>query len=295
MSERSIAFKRMVLRLPQSPGDYAAVTVTAKLAELLRIDLVAALVEDATLIDIAGMPGVRELRPLEGGWRPMVAEELAREIEHMAGTARRLFAEALRTCSIEANLSVARGSPADVITSLAMAEDIIVIVEPRNSAERITQQFTQLVDAAFRAAAAVMIVPGAIARTTGPIVVIASAPEEASVKAALGIAAIAKERLIISSLSRDTTAFAELAEQARAAGVRCDVVTLAPRPASASALASGLAGLNERLIVMNRGTFDDALAGAIASLRRIPVLVTEPDAEKSAAPPPDHGKTASIL
>ena len=262
MSERPIAFKRMVLGLPQSPGDYAAVTVTAKLAELLRIDLVAALVEDATLIDIAGMPGVRELRPLEGGWRPMVAAELAREIEHMAETARRLFAEAVRTCSIEANLSLARGSPADVITSLAMAEDIIVIIEPRNPAERVTQQFTQLVDAAFRAAAAVMIVPGAIARTAGPIVAIASAPGESSIKAALGIAAAAKERLVVVSLSGDTTAFAELAEQARAIGVRCETVALTPRPASASALAIGLAGLNERLIVMNRGTFDDALAGA---------------------------------
>jgi hypothetical protein len=85
------------------------------------------------------------------------------------------------------------------------------------------------------------------------------------------------------SLSGDTTAFAELSEQARVMGVRCDAVALAPRPTSASALALGLAGLNERLIVMNRGTFDDALAGAIASLRGIPVLVTEPDAEKSAS------------
>ena len=237
MSERSIAFKRMVLRLPQSPGDYAAVTVTAKLAELLRIDLVAALVEDATLIDIAGMPGVRELRLLEGGWRPMVAAELAREIEHMAGTARRLFAEAVRTCSIEAHLNLARGSPADVITSLAMAEDIIVIIEPRNPAERVTQQFTQLVDAAFRAAAAVMIVPSAIARTTGPIVAIALAPKESSIKAALGVAAAANERLIVVSLSGDTPAFAELSERARAAGVRCETVALVPRPASASALA----------------------------------------------------------
>lgn len=291
MSERPIAFKRMVLGLPQSPGDYAAVTVTAKLAELLRIDLVAALVEDATLIDIAGMPGMRELRPLEGGWRPMVAAELAREIEHMAETARRLFAEAVRSCSIEANLSFARGSAADVITSLAMAEDIIVIIEPRNPAERVTQQFTQLVDAAFRAAAAVMIVPGAIARTAGPIVAIASAPGELSIKAALGIAAAAKERLVVVSLSGDTTAFAGLAEQARAIGVRCETVALTPRPASASALAIGLAGLNERLIVMNRGTFDDALAGATASLRRIPVLVTEPAAEGSAG----HAKTAPIL
>jgi hypothetical protein len=284
MSERPIAFKRMVLGLPQNPGDYAAVAVTAKLAELLRIDLVAALVEDATLIDIAAMRGIRELRPLEGGWRPVVGAQLAREIENLTGAARRLFAEAIRTCRIEATLSLARGAPAEVIPSLAMAEDIIVIIEPRNPAERVTQQFTQLVDAAFRAAAAVMIVPGTVARTTGPVVVIASGPEESSVKAALAIATVARERLVIVAASGDPTAFADLAERARIAGMRCDTVALAPRLASASALALGLAGLNERLIVMNRGTFDDALAGAVASLRRVPVLVTEPDTEGPAAP-----------
>jgi hypothetical protein len=201
----------------------------------------------------------------------------------------------VRTCSIDAHLNLARGSPADVITSLAMAEDIIVIIEPRNPAARVTQQHTQLVDAAFRAAAAVMIMPSAIARTTGPIVAIALAPKESSIKAALGVAAAANERLIVVSLSGDTPAFAELSERARAAGVRCETVALVPRPASASALALNLAGLNERLIVMNRGTFDDALAGAIASLRRIPVLVTEPDAKKSAAAPSGHAKTVPIL
>ena len=106
-----------------------------------------------------------------------------------------------------------------------------------------------------------MIVPGAIARTTGRIVVNTSAPEETSIKAALAIAAAAKERLVVLSLSGDTTAFTDLAERAGATGVRCDIVAFAPRPASASALALGLAGINERLIVMNRGNFDDAFAG----------------------------------
>ena len=67
--------------------------------------------------------------------------------------------------------------------------------------------------------------------------------------------------LLVVSLSGDTPAFAELSERARAAGVRCETVALVPRPASPSALALNLAGLNERLIVMNRGTFDDALRG----------------------------------
>lgn len=80
-----------------------------------------------------------------------------------------------------------------------------------------------------------------------------------------------------------------------ATGVRCDIVAFAPRPASASALALGLAGINERLIVMNRGDFDDAFAGTIASLGSVPVRVTEPEAQTSARPSFDHGKTAVIL
>lgn len=291
MSERQVAFKRMVLGLPQNPGDYAAVAATVKLAELLNVNLLAALVEDATLIDIAGLPGVRELRPLEGGWRPMVAADLAREIEHAAGTARRLFAEAVQACRVETNLSLLRGSPADVITSLAMADDIIAIIEPRSPAERVTQQFTRLVDAAFKAAAAVMIVPSAIARTSGPIVAIASTPEDSSLTAALGVALAARERLIVMSLSGSATPFAALADRARSVGVHSETVAIVPRPASASALALSLAGINERLIVLSRGAFADPLAGAIASLRRIPVLVTEPAAE-SAVPPFADAKTA---
>ena len=284
MSERRVEFKRMVLGLPQSPRDYPAVAATAQLAGLLRLDLLATFVEDATLIDVAGLPCVRELRALEGGWRPMDISQLARELEHAAATARRLFAEAMRTCSIEAEFSFVRGSAAEVIPSLAMAYDIIVLIEPGNPAERVTQQFTRLVDAAFRAAAAVMIVPSAVTRTKGPIVVIASGPDDPSIFAGLGIAAAANERLIVIPLSNDADSFVALAGRASAVGVRFEVVSVTQRRPTASGLAMSFSHLSERLMVISRGSLDEAFPTEIASLRGIPVLVTEPDVEKVAAP-----------
>ena len=126
-------FKRMVLGLPQNARDYAAVAAAAGLAELLGIGLAGLFVEDATLLEVAGLPCVRELRPLEGGWRPISLTQLAREIEHTAATARRLFDEATRLCTVETSFSLARGAAADVLAGQATADDILVIVEPRKS------------------------------------------------------------------------------------------------------------------------------------------------------------------
>ena len=177
-----------------------------------------------------------------------------------------------------------RGSAADVIPSLAMADDIIVLIEPGNPAERVTQQFTRLVDAAFRAAAAVMIVPSAITRTKGPIVVIASGPDDPSIFAGLGIAAAANERLIVIPLSNDADSFVALAGRASAVGDRFEVVSVTQRRPTASGLAMSFSHLSERLMVISRGSLDEAFPTEIASLRGIPVLVTEPDVEKVAAP-----------
>ena len=120
MSERRVEFKRMVLGLPRSPRDYPAVAAAAQLPGLLRLGPPRHFCRGrGLLIDIAGLPCVRELRALEGGWRPMDISQLARELEHAAATARRLFAEAMRTCSIEAELSFLRGSAAGVVPSLS--------------------------------------------------------------------------------------------------------------------------------------------------------------------------------
>ena len=111
-------FKRMLLGLPQSAADYEMVGVTARLAELLQLNLVAMFVEDRSLIDIAGLPCVRELRALGGGWQPIEIGQLTAELEHAAATAHRLFADIARNCSVETSFRVEKGSAADVIGSL---------------------------------------------------------------------------------------------------------------------------------------------------------------------------------
>ena len=65
----------------------------------------------------------------------------------------------MRAARIEASFNVAKGSSEAVMATSAAADDIIVIIEPRNPAERVTQQFTRVLDAAFGFAVTVMVVP----------------------------------------------------------------------------------------------------------------------------------------
>jgi hypothetical protein len=198
-----------------------------------------------------------------------------------AATAQRVFADVVQHCSIETSFSLAKGSPAAVIGSIATSEDIIVVIEPRNPAERFTQQFTELVAAAFRANASVMIIPNRISRSTGPIVAVAVGPEDPSIPAALGIAAAAREKLIIVSRSNEFELTSELSRLIESSDVKTEIARSKRRAVNASMLAADLHGLNERLLVVTRGTIADAEVPALASLRSVPVVIVEPHPTKS--------------
>lgn len=158
---------------------------------------------------------------------------------------------------------------------MAQADDIVAIIEPQNPAERVTQQFMGLIDAAFKTAAAVMIVPSCIARTVGPIVAVAGAPDDPSIWCALDIASAAKEKLVVISPCRFDISV-ELNERAKATGVSIELVASKTEQFDLSAVFRDLGYVAERLIVMTRDAVDHADPSRIASLRGVPVLVIEP-------------------
>lgn len=279
---RRTEFKRMILGLPQSAGDYRLVGATVKLAEMLQMHLLAMFADDRSLMHVAGLPFARELRPFGGGWQSIDVGRLTAEFERSSATARRLFGEAARDCRVETSFRIEQGAAADIIASLATAEDIVVVIEPSNPAERVTQQFTGLMDAAFRACASVMIVPCRIARLTGPIVALASGPEDPSIEAAAGIANAAREKLIIVGPTERFAPNSSLSKAVEASGGRMEFASTAALP-SVARLAGELQRWNERLLVMTRGLLDDAQVPTLASLRSVPVVVVEPSATGDAA------------
>jgi hypothetical protein len=268
-------FKRVVLGLQQSAPD-RAMRCAVDLADLLHLELLGLFLDDTSLRDLASMPFAREFRPLGGGWHPIDVDRLSHDLEIAARNTERMFAEAVKRLPTKCQFEVIRGSTAESITSISRTGDIVMVVEPPSPAERITQQFLWLIEAAFRSAGAVMLVPTRIARTTGPVVAIAAAPADPSIRAAAAIAMAAKEGVVVVEAYEGAADDSHIRKLAADTGLTIKHVVAGRSPLSdAAGFAPAFRQIQERLVVMTRGVLDDQVASMIASARRVPVLVIE--------------------
>src|SRR5450830_1043551 len=196
MSKEPHSFKRLVLGLQPSAPD-RTMQLAVELADLLHLDLFGVLLEDTSLRDLASIPFAREFRPLGGGWHTIDLDRLSHDFELAARSIERMFTDAAKRLATRYQFEVVRGPMAKTFASISRTDDIVMIVEPLSPAERATQQFSWLLEAAFRSAAAVMLVPPHITRTKGPVVAIVVSSDDPSIHVAAAIAFAAKEELVI--------------------------------------------------------------------------------------------------
>jgi len=268
------SFKRFVVGMNHGAPDDKILRTIAELAEIMNMPLLGLYAEDPGLIDVAGLPFARELRPLGGGWRSLDVDRLSREVELAAGRLEQRFSRTVKGLSIDTSFRVIKSSTSNMIAAISEAGDIVVVTEPANPADRATHQSAVLVEAAFRSDAAVLLVPHRIARRGGPIVAIATEPDDPAIGAAAGIAAAIGEKLVLVGSDRAT------GEQS-APGIEVEHLTpKIARLTDAPGICSALAHVAERLVVMTRGAFDDATPAMVASMRHIPVLVVEPPGQR---------------
>ncbi len=270
MSSSPTGFKRMVVGLPQSMANQQAVDAAVDLAEFLHIELLVTFVADSSLHALAGFSTVRELRILDQGWQAIDLAQIKRDIDHAAGVARRRFAEAVRSRTIKTSVNVVTG--AEVTASLIRADDIVAIIEPTHPGERITRQFTDLLDAALETAGAILVVPQRIARTAGPVMAVATGPEDTSIHVALEIAAAFKEQLIIVT-RLGALVSAEILSDAKQLGVHVEQIAANGLVADAFALAPFLFRAKERLRVVTRSRVPDDAPRLFSTLQGVPLLV----------------------
>jgi hypothetical protein len=265
-------FRRIVLGIRHSAPRHGLRQAT-EIAAMLQAELRGLFIEGDELTSLAALPFAREFRQLEGGWRALDREDLTRAFNATARSAERLFSDAVKGRNLSCEFEVVRGRITEAIGSESRSGDILIVPEPANPTERITFQFESMIKAAFGSSAAVMLVPEAVARETGPVVAIAHDPHDASIDAASTIAAVAKERLLIIDPVQFVASFL--------AGMK-----LGTEPPTKSVgrgqhllpadIEAALQPLRERLVVLTRGLFDVTVPATIASARRVPVLIVEP-------------------
>lgn len=276
MPAGSHRYKRVVLGLALSAPD-RTLRLAVELAELLQVDLLGLFLEDPGLRDLAGIPFAREFRPLGGGWHPIDLDRISRDLELAARSIERFFMEAASSLPTKYEFEVVRGRTSETIASISRASDIVIVAQPMSPAERATQQFFALMEAAFRSVAAVLVVPPQIARTTGAVVAVAATPDDPSVETAAAFALAAKESLIVLETGVGGYDDLRLRELADATGlairrIAAGHVSLSDPAACAHAFHT----VEERLVVMTRSAISHEVALSIAASRRVPVLVVEP-------------------
>ena len=259
MSKATPDFKRMLLRLPHSRQDYAAVGIIAELAGLLGVQLSGIYVEDLNMRGLAELPHAREFRA--GCWQPLSAEQLTQDLAFAEQEAERLFLEYAGRYGPGLSFSVATGSVAS--SREAEANDIIVVIEPKSAIERATHQFNKWLEAAFRSTSSILLVPSGAERLSGPIVVIASGPDDPSIGAALAVAASAKEQMIVIP-SSPCESLLPVMERARSAGIIASLLK-APFHRGDFLLSASVSG---RLLIMSREQTIHR-----PTLRQIPLLL----------------------
>ncbi len=262
-----LAFKRMVIGLPQSLANQAAVNAIADLAEFLNIELLAALIADSSLHAIAGLSSVRELRIPDHGWRPIDWPQMTRDIDHAISLARQRFADAVKSCTVRTSFDVVAGT--QIMASLIRPDDIVAIIEPSHPGETITRQFSALLDATLEAARAVLILPRRIARTAGPIMALAITDDDPGIPVALEIAAALKENLIVVGATPSPAILAD----AERLGVRVHQTAAAGLLAEATEIVTAPSRPRERLRVATRAGLPADASELFSMLHGVPLLV----------------------
>ena len=232
-------------------------TLAVELAELFQPSCIGLFIEDAGLRHLAGIPFAREISALGGLWRPVEAERALDELDLAAGRAARRFDEAARRVA-RRQFKVVRGGAAEALAALS-PDDVVAIGAPAAAAERATEPFASLLAAAFRSAAAVMLIPARPARRAGPVVALAAYADDPSVATAAAIAHALGEKLVVVDLSAGAGE-TWLTRRRAVAGDDAPV---------------GLRAVRERLAVISRGAARERLALTIVATRGAPTLIID--------------------
>jgi len=269
-------FRRLVLGLQPRAPDHT-IPFAIEFAELLNLDLLGVFLEDTSLQNLASIPFAREIRPLGGSWHPIDIEHLTRDLERAAVRAERSFVEAAKRLATDWRFEVARGPMARAVATVSRTNDIVMIGEPISAAERATQQYSWLMDAALQSAAAVLVVPGRVERAQGPVVAVARVPDDPSIGLAADIAAAASEELIILDICKNRIDPAHIDALAASKKLSVEHVLAEANNTAPPSLVEHLRPLHERLVVLTRDASDGHVASTIAAELNVPILVIEPD------------------
>ena len=194
---RHVEFRRAVFGFNLETSNPLALDVAARLAELLRLDLVGLFIVDERLQRAAEYPAAREFVSGLEGWRPLNPDQLRQELDVAALWAEHALSSRASARKLTSGFRILAGDLSQTLVSFSTASDILVVPAPSAGTANLTRSSSFLSEAAIRSVAAVLLLPPVPAPLRGAVVAIANSPEDRSIQVASAIAAAANEKLII--------------------------------------------------------------------------------------------------
>lgn len=245
------AFRRLVLDLYHGAADADTLRAAAEFARLLDVDLHCLFIQDEALMALATLPFAREIRLPTHEWSPLRPDRIEAELRDAADRSKRPMDEIVGGTGVIGNFEVLWGDPAVCIGAVCQATDIVVVTE----SPHLARGAARLRQAAHESAAAVLLLPSRLKTRRGPVAAIVAGQDHPSLDVACRIA-VAVEDAVDVMVVPDAIGLAEaIRQRTRTLGLSDGRVRVhSVRQEGADAMLRAMTGLQERLIVMSRGS-----------------------------------------
>ena len=149
-SDREVSVRRrIVVVLDAGPSGRDALAAAAALAAAREAELLALFVEDADLLQVAGLPFVHEIGVATAARRALDALAMQRSMRAIAEEVRRTIELIARRVPLQWSFQVARGAlDAETLAAAAAAD---LVIEALCGSERAARQLAELPQASARA------------------------------------------------------------------------------------------------------------------------------------------------
>ncbi len=272
--------RRLVLEVCHGCADMQTMRTAVRFASMLDLGLHGLFIEDTSMLALAELQFVREIRLPTYEWRAIAADRMQAELRHAAAEARRMLNEVAAASGVPNAFEILRGEPGDMIAATLSADDVVVLATPANAGRRLATGFARLYEAVDQSPASVLLLPVGFAPRHGCIVALLSSADDPSLDPAVQIAVRAKEDLL-QLLPQDGEYIVRDAEEhAVALGMtRLHVMARQLSALQAEDVLHALGHGRDQLIVVTRHACpagEIVEASRIAATRGIPVLLVAP-------------------
>jgi len=252
----------------------------AQFAAMLDLGLHGLFIEDTSMLALAELQFVREIRLPTYEWQTINAERMQAELRHTAAEARRILNEVAGAIGVPNAFEVLRGEPGDIVAATLSADDVVVLAAPPHAGMRLAPGFVRLYEAVDRSPASVLLLPVGFAPRRGFIVALLDSADDPSLIPAAQIAVRSKENLLLLLPQDGEQIVRDAEDRAVALGMgRSHVVARRLLALQAENVLHVLGHARDRLIVVTRHAYPAGgivEASRIAADRGVPVLLVTP-------------------